>query len=167
MRFWLVVLLCLVVLPIQMQLLDWMAIGGIRPDLPATLVYGLGVVTGPWGGGGAGLVVGLLVDRFSGGAIGPHMAAKAMIGFGAGLFSWTLLKSSLLAHASLSFGLFIVQGFWVVLLFRWQSHGAWDELYLTALPEACYTVFTVTIAIWLLRRTGVIRQPEAGTSVYQ
>ena len=146
--------LCLAVVPIQMQLAGPVTVAGIRPDLPAAAVYAISMALGPWAGGGAGLVVGLLVDRFSGGLVGPQLMAKVFIGVMGGLLTPRLLLATPLAHTGVSFLLFLLQGLWMVALLLWRTGAGWSELYLTALPEACYTAGVVWFGLWLTRYRG-------------
>jgi hypothetical protein len=144
--------LCLLVVPLQMEVAGVIAIGGIRPDLPGAVVYGIGLLGGPWTGGVAGLVVGLLADRFSGGLVGPQLAAKICIGVVGGVLGRRLLLADATTHGGLSLVLFLLQGVWMTLSIWWRTGEGWRELYLTAAPEACYTAFIVTIGLWLVRR---------------
>jgi rod shape-determining protein MreD len=143
--------LCLLVVPIQMQWAGVLELAGVRPDLPAAAVYAMGLALGPWAGGAAGLVVGLLVDRFSAGLVGPQLAAKLFIGVAGGLLAQRLLLTTQSAQAGVSLLLCLVQGVWMTVLLRHTGDG-WHALYLTALPEACYTAVIVMIGLWLARR---------------
>ncbi|MBI3621212.1 MAG: hypothetical protein HY208_03385 [Nitrospirae bacterium] len=144
--------LCLLVVPLQMQVAGLIAVAGVRPDLPGALLYGIGVVGGPWVGGAAGLVVGLLMDRFSAGVVGPQVAAKICIGVVGGLLGRRLLLADARTHGGLSLALFLLQGIWMTVTIWWRTGSGWRELYLTAVPEACYTAGIVMIGLWLVRR---------------
>lgn len=163
MRGFVAILLCLMILPVQMQLTDLIAVGPIRPDLSAAVVYAIGMVLGPWAGGGAGMVVGLLTDRFSGGLIGPQVIGKTLIGVGAAVTARTLLQASVLTHGAVVFALSFLQGAIMVIWIWWQTGHGWAGLYTTALPEACYTSLIVVCIVGVLRRLGV--QPGAGIRV--
>jgi LytS/YehU family sensor histidine kinase len=143
---------CLFVVPLQMQVAGLIAVAGIRPDLPGAVVYGIGLMGGPWMGGAAGLVVGLLADRFSGGLVGPQLAAKICIGAIGGLLGRRLLLADTRTHGGLSLVVFLLQGIWMTLTIWWRTGAGWRELYLTAVPEACYTAAIVMIGLWLVRR---------------
>jgi hypothetical protein len=143
---------CLLVVPLQMQVAGLIAVAGVRPDLPGAVVYGIGLLGGPWTGGGAGLVVGLLADRFSGGFVGPQLAAKLCIGLVGGVLGRRLLLSDLTTHGGISLVLFLLQGLWMTTTIWWRTGEGWRELYLTAAPEACYTACIVVICLWLVRR---------------
>ncbi len=145
-----VVALCLLAVPLQMQLAHLAAIGGIQPDLPSAAVYGISLVLGPWVGGGVGGVVGLLIDRFSGGLIGPQLMSHAVIGMVGGMLGQRLLQASVLTHGGVSWVLFFLQGCWMTGLIWWQMGEGWRALYLTALPEACYTASIVMLGIRLI-----------------
>ena len=144
--------LCLLVVPLQMQVAGLIAVAGIRPDLPGVVVYGIGLLGGPWTGGAAGLLVGLLVDRFSGGLVGPQLIAKLCIGLVGGMLGRRLLLADATTHGALCFALFLIQGVWMTITIWWRTGEGWRELYLTAVPEACYTAFIVMIGLWLVRR---------------
>ena len=144
--------LCLLVVPLQMQVAGLIAVAGIRPDLPGAAVYGIGLLGGPWTGGGAGLVVGLLADRFGGGLVGPQLAAKICIGLVGGVLGRRLLLADATTHGGLSLVLFLLQGVWMTMTIWWRTGEGWRELYLTAAPEACYTASIVMIGLWLTRR---------------
>jgi rod shape-determining protein MreD len=151
---------CLLVLPVQMQLTGFLAVAGIRPDLPGAAVYATGLALGPWAGGAAGLVVGLLTDRFSAGLIGPQLAAKLFIGVAGGVLAQRLLLNTPPARAGVSLLLFILQGVWMTMWLRGTGDG-WRALYLTALPEACYTAGIVMAGLWLAgRRWRAGRRPD-------
>jgi len=144
--------LCLLVVPLQMQVAGLIAVAGIRPDLPGAAVYGIGLVAGPWAGGAAGLVIGLLADRMSAGLVGPQLAAKICIGLIGGLLGRRLLLADARTHGGLSLAVFLLQGVWMTVTIVWRTGSGWRELYLTAAPEACYTALIVTIGLWLVRR---------------
>lgn len=144
--------LCLLIVPLQMQAAGVIAVAGIRPDLPGAVIYGIGLIGGPWTGGAAGLVVGLLADRFSAGVVGPQLAAKICIGVIAGLLGRRLLLADARTHGGLSLTVFLLQGVWMTSTIVWRTGHGWRELYLTAIPEACYTGFIVMIGLWLMRR---------------
>jgi len=144
--------LCLLIVPLQMQVAGLIAVAGIRPDLPGAVIYGIGLLGGPWTGGGTGLVVGLLADRFGGGLVGPQLAAKIFIGVVGGLLGRRLLLADTKTHGGLSLVLFLLQGVWMTATIWWRTGEGWRELYLTAAPEACYTAIIVMIGLWLMRR---------------
>jgi hypothetical protein len=143
---------CLLVVPLQMQVAGLIAVAGVRPDLPGAVVYGIGLLGGPWMGGGAGLVVGLLTDRFSGGLVGPQLAAKLCIGLVGGVLGRRLLLADATTHGGLSLVLFLLQGLWMTATIWWRTGEGWRALYLTAILEACYTSGIVMICLWMLRR---------------
>ncbi|HUJ79327.1 MAG TPA: hypothetical protein VLY45_03305 [Nitrospiria bacterium] len=142
---------CLLVVPLQMQVAGLIAVAGIRPDLPGAIVYGIGLLGGPWAGGAAGMIVGLLIDRFSGGLVGPQLAAKLCIGLVGGVLGRRLLLADATTHGGLAFALFLLQGVWMTFTIWWRTGEGWRELYLTAAPEACYTAVIVTLGLWLMR----------------
>jgi len=144
--------LCLLVVPLQMQVAGLISVAGVRPDLPGALLYGIGLIGGPWAGGAAGLVVGLLSDRFSAGLVGPQLAAKICIGLIGGLLGRRLLLADARTHGGLSLAVFLLQGVWMTVTIVWRTGSGWRELYLTAIPEACYTAGIVMIGLWLVRR---------------
>ncbi|MEW6325196.1 MAG: hypothetical protein AB1515_07390, partial [Nitrospirota bacterium] len=98
-----------------------------------------------------GAAVGLLADRFGAGPVGPQLVAKFCIGVVGGLLTHRLLLTTPWIHAGVSWLLWIAQGVWMTAWLRWRSEGGWNELYLTALPEACYTAIIVMLGLWLLR----------------
>lgn len=141
--------LCFLIVPIQMQWAGAVALAGIRPDLPGVVVYAMGLALGPWAGGAAGALVGLLVDRFSAGPVGPQFAAKLFIGAAGGVLTHRLLLTKPSAHAGVALLLFTAQGIWMTWALWWRTGRGWSELYLTALPEACYTAFVIMCGLWL------------------
>ena len=145
-------LLCLLAVPVQMQLAGAIAVAGLRPDLPGVAVYGAGLMLGPWAGGLAGVLVGLLTDQFSAGPIGPQLAAKLVIGLVSGLLSGRLRLTSLSAQAGVLLLLFFLQGLWMTAALAWRTGEGWSALWFTALPEACYTSIIVLGGLWLSQR---------------
>jgi len=143
---------CLLVVPLQMQVAGLIAVAGLRPDLPGAVVYGIGLVAGPWVGGAAGLVIGLLADRMSAGLVGPQLAAKLCIGVIGGLLGRRLLLADAKMHGGAALVVFLLQGVWMTWTIWWRTGAGWRELYLTAVPEACYTAGIVMIGLWLVRR---------------
>ncbi len=141
--------LCLLIVPMQMQWAGVIEVGTIRPDLPGAVVYLTGLALGPWVGGVAGALVGLLMDRFSAGSVGPQLAAKLFIGAAGGLLTHRLLLTKPSAHAGIALLLFTVQGSWMTWVLWWRTGRGWSELYLTALPEACYTALIIMCGLWL------------------
>ena len=161
--------LCLLVVPVQMQLAGLIAIGGIRPDLPAALVYGVRVIMGPWVGGGVGLVVGLVMDRFSADLVGPHLVAKVVIGVVGGFLAGSLVRSGLFAYAGVASVLFFLQSGWLAGLIWWRFGVGWQALYQTVFVEACYTLVVAIGLLWLLRRHWPVmdKQPHVSLGLNQ
>jgi rod shape-determining protein MreD len=65
----------------QAALTPWLAVGGVRPDLPVVVVLVVGLAAGPLRGGLAGLVVGGAVDLLRGSRLGLCALAAAAAGW--------------------------------------------------------------------------------------
>jgi len=78
------VLILLLIIPVQAGLLDPLSLGGIKPDLALTLIYIIGLLTGPTEAALAGMAIGLMQDIGSASFIGVAALTRGLIGFSAG-----------------------------------------------------------------------------------
>jgi rod shape-determining protein MreD len=75
----------LLAVPVQASLLNPLSLGGIKPDLVLSLLYGIGLLTGPVEAALAGMCVGLVQDVGTAGLLGLNAFTRGLIGLGAGL----------------------------------------------------------------------------------
>ncbi len=145
-------LLVLFFIPIETLFLEWVEVGGIKPDLGLLLAYFFGVAWGKGKGLAVGLLFGGLQDMFSMGRLSLHFIFKGGIGFGAGLLDTVFHRISSEAHAGTIFILSLLHDF----LGEIVLHGLNDTLvassYLLVLRGLYNALFALIILSLLLKR---------------
>ena len=86
------IFILLLLIPVQTTVLDRLSIHGIKPDLGLIVVYLIGFQRGTREGVVMGVLIGLLMDSFSGGVWGMNLLTKPIIGGWAGLLGRTVLN---------------------------------------------------------------------------
>ncbi|HXC61780.1 MAG TPA: rod shape-determining protein MreD, partial [Nitrospiria bacterium] len=81
---WYLLILILFV-PVQSILMASISLNGVQPDLGLILLYFIGLVYGEIDGVLLGLIIGFLMDLFSGGPLGPNLVSKTLLGWVSGM----------------------------------------------------------------------------------
>ncbi len=109
-RHWLTLgLLTLLVIPAQVQLLPELLPEAWVPNLGIVLAFFFGLRYGEGPGVVAGLLLGLLFDRFTAGQVGHHIFVLPCVGVGAALF-WRLMSTRDLSAQLIMLALFALCG---------------------------------------------------------
>ncbi len=101
--------LTLLVIPAQVQVLPHLLPEAWMPNLGIVLVFFFGLRYGEGAGVVAGLLLGLLFDRFTAGQVGHHIFILPCIGVGAALF-WRLMSTRDLSAQLIMLALFALCG---------------------------------------------------------
>jgi rod shape-determining protein MreD len=155
-RFYLIVLLLLI--PVQASLFNPLSFGGIKPDLGLSLIYIVGLLTGPAEATIAGVGIGLLQDIGSASLVGVNGLTRGLVGLAAGLLGKQVLdvrsptNSIFIALFSLVEGIFIA-------LFVQVYYGSvpfFSILTGRLLPQAIYTGLLGFVLLRLMNHKNVI-----------
>jgi len=149
-------LLVLLFLPVQTLGLEWMRLGGVKPDLALVLVVILGLSKGPWMGLLWGSVFGTLVDLFGTGTLGAGLIAKAATGMIVGGLGRLFVHMTFWAKPLLFFAVSILHdGIGELLLYE-QPLSSWPLFGDDILRRALYGSVIV-----LLQSVRILREPSS------
>lgn len=144
----------LVVVPLQVTVLHYLAIGEVRPDLCLALTCLVGFVVGERQGLLLGLGLGFMQDLVSAGDLWLNVVTKGVAGLVAGMVGRQLVQTTPLSFLILSLSVSSFSG--LVFLFASQPSGALAEELVTLrsilLPQAAYDAVTAVALYWLLAR---------------
>src|SRR5262245_584618 len=147
---WYVLILVLFV-PVQSVLMTTISLNGIKPDLGLILIYFIGLVYGEIEGIFLGLMLGLLMDLFSGGALGPNVVSKTLLGWTSGMLCKTLLNVNAFFTLGSVFCLSLLNGligFLFVFLIT-GGWGFWASVRWVILPASLYDSLFATVLFLL------------------
>ena len=156
------------VVPLQVTVLHYLAIGEIRPDLCLALTCLVGFVVGERQGLLLGLGLGFMQDIVSAGELWLNVVTKGVAGLVAGMVGRQLVQTTPLSFLILSLSASSLSG--LVFLFAGRPAGALAEELVTIrsilLPQAAYDAVMAAGLYWLLakrlRSTLPPDQVEAG-----
>ena len=140
MKWKIYIVILLVFIPLQTTVMDYLSLGGIKADLGLIIVCLVGIRMGETQGIIVGILVGALMDLFSGGTIGANLFTKPMVGWISGIVGRTIVNIQLLASAGLLLGLSVLAG-GLIYLFSQIFKGDMDLLMAfrwIILPQALY-----------------------------
>jgi rod shape-determining protein MreD len=151
-------LLTLAVIILQTTVGQFLAIGGVQPDIALVWVVLISLRYGQVAGTAAGFLTGVLIDILGGtdSMVGLSALAKTMAGFLAGYFSnenktvqtlgsyrfLLILALSSTVHQILYFTIFL-QG---------SGIGVWHAIFFYGLPAACYAVAAGVVPMFIASR---------------
>ena len=95
------ILTCLAIIPVQTIFLEPFQIFGVKPDLALILVFVQGWFWGAPNGLYWGLSLGVLLDLFSVGTVGLDLILKALVGATAGFFGKSLFHLSIQVYVAI------------------------------------------------------------------
>ncbi len=162
--------LALVLVPVQVTLLQYTMIEGIRPDLCLALVCLVGFLVGEREGLLMGLALGFVQDLFSVGVWWLNFVTKGVIGLLAGVVGRHLVQTTSLSFLTLMLSVSSLSG--LVFLFAGRSIGVLGDevatLRYVLLPQAAYDAAVAVGFYWLLagrlRRASSPDASEARTT---
>ena len=131
----------LLIIPVQASLLSPLSLGGVSPDLALTLLFFIGLLTGPLETALAGMAVGLLQDVSAASMIGLMGFTRGLAGLGAGLLGRRMFDLTspstvfFLTAFSLAEGIFIS----VLLQLFYGTIPFGNLLFTRLVPQALYT----------------------------
>jgi rod shape-determining protein MreD len=102
-----------------------------------------------------GLVIGFLMDLFSGGPLGPNVVSKTVLGWASGIVCRTLLNVNAFFTLGSVFCLSLLNGvlsFLLVLLIT-GGWGFWASVRWVILPEALYNALLATVLFLFVARS--------------
>lgn len=153
--------LVLALVPVQVTLLQYVEVGGIRPDLCFVAAFLVGFLGGELEGAAVGLALGLVQDLLSAGTLGLNMMAKGAVGLVAGVAGRHMTNVTLAALLVPLGGLSVLSG--VIFLLAGRPGGLEDHLFSVQamlLPEVAYNTVVGAAAYWLVE--GRLRRDQAG-----
>jgi rod shape-determining protein MreD len=140
--------------PLQVTVMQYLAIGEVRPDLCLALTCLVGFVVGERQGLLLGLGLGFLQDLVSASDLWLNGATKGVAGFVAGVVGRQLVQTTPLSFLVLVLSLSILSG--VVFLFTGRTVRTMSEEILTLqavlLPRAAYDAVLAVASYWLFAR---------------
>lgn len=135
------VFLILIVLIIHNTVFKFLAISGIRPDLPLIITLFAAFKYGSMEGQVTGFFAGFGMDVFSGGLFGVGAFTKTLIGFVAGAFKKKIYSENVLVILVYIFIASFFNGIIFIIMnkiFLPGSVGFWDYIYRILLIEIVY-----------------------------
>jgi rod shape-determining protein MreD len=148
----------LLIIPVQASLLAPLSLGGITPDLALTLLYIIGLLTGPAEAALAGMAIGLVQDIGSASFIGFSGLTRGLIGFSAGLLGRSVLDLTSPSNSVILAAFSLLEGFFIA-FFLQMFYGSVPFVSLTVgriLPQALYTGVLGAVLLRLTVRKDVI-----------
>lgn len=154
------IFILLLLIPVQTTVIDHLAIHGIKPDLGLIIVYGIGFGRGERDGVVMGVLIGMVMDLFSGGVMGANLLTKPIIGGLAGLLGRMVLNARVLFSMGILFGLSILSGFLIYLFLKFfeREMAFWEVFRWIILPQALYDAAVGAILFSLLPRAWRMRR---------
>lgn len=148
---WAYPLLLLLLVPLQTTGLNTISLGPIKPDLGLLLVYFVGFYAGESEGLVIGLLAGALLDLFSGGPLGLHLATKAIVGVSSGMLGRFFLNITGAMTMSLLFLISILSGILIYFIHELSFGGVhFGEAFgWIILPEALYNAVVGGLLFWI------------------
>jgi len=152
-------LILMLIIPFQSTLLNSISIFGIKPDLALSVLFIIGLLTGPVEAALAGISIGLVQDIGSASLFGFSGLTRGLVGLGAGLLGTRVLDITnpvivlFLAIFSLVEGIFIS-------LFLQATYGAVPFFTIIAgrlVPQAIYTSALCFFLLRLANRRDILR----------
>ncbi len=150
---WYLLILVLFV-PVQSILMASISLNGVQPDLGLILLFFIGLVYGEIDGVLLGLIIGFLMDLFSGGPLGPNLVSKTLLGWVSGMAGKTLLHVNAFFTLGSVFCLSLLNGllsFFFVMLIT-GGWGFWASVRWVILPEALYDALLATVLFLVASR---------------
>jgi len=141
----------LLFVPLQSILMNSISLNGIKPDLGLILIFFTGLIYGELDGIVLGLIIGLLMDLFSGGPLGPNIVSKTVLGWAGGMVCRTLLNVNAFFTLGSVFCLSLLNGL-ISFLFVFLITGGWEfwpSVRWVILPEALYNALLASVLFLL------------------
>ena len=162
---WIAVIL--IVVPVQVTWLQYVAIGDVRPDVCLALTALIGFLRDERQGFLFGLGIGFAQDLSSAGELWLNMLTKGAAGLVSALVGRRLVRTTVLAFVVLVLSVSALSG--ILFLFSGRAIGSLADEVLTVrsvlLPQASYDSAVAAGLYWLLaRRIGTGEETEAAAT---
>lgn len=155
------VLLVIICFLLQSTVFQWLAFGGIVPNLLIVLTASFGFMRGERTGLLMGLCCGLLVDIFFGSVLGLNAMIYMYIGYANGKFNRIFFPDDIKLPLFLILVSDLVYGFFyyvILFLMRGRFHIGYYVVHII-LPEAVYTILVTLLLypliLWLNKKIEV------------
>ena len=147
------------IVPVQAGLMHYFSIVGVKPDLGLIVVCLVGFKMGEREGLIMGVSIGMVLDLFSGGAIGSHLLTKPIMGFISGVIGRTMLDIRMVVFLGTLIGLSLFSGCLVYLFMQVSIGGmSFSQAFrFIILPQAVYDGIVGAILL-----TFFIKRPVPG-----
>jgi rod shape-determining protein MreD len=150
MNRWSYFIIALMLVPLQTTWSSAISLQAVRPNLVLLFVYFTGFYAGEMNGLAAGLVMGLVMDFFSGGPPGLNISTEAAVGLLSGLLGRFFLNTTGTLTMGMVFILSVLYGIMVFSFHEWVLGGILfvEAFRWTILPEALYNTMVGGIVFW-------------------
>ena len=125
---------------LQQTLVNWLAVGSIRPDLMLIALTAVALRRGPVAGLYAGLFLGMIQDVYAVATLGANVMAKGLVGYAMGFFEEKVMKVMAATRVLLLASALIVHDLVFYLAAGFQGGFARGALLYQSLPSAVYTL---------------------------
>ena len=158
----------LLLVPVQTTWLHGIGLHSVKPDLALLLIYFTGFFAAEITGLMAGLVLGFVMDLFSGAPFGLHIATLAMMGLFSGLLGRFFLNTTATLTMGIVFGLSVLNGILAFFFHQWILGGIIfpDAFRWTILPEALYNAVMGGIVFWTGFRRLTLKKHGADPALF-
>ena len=157
-KFYAVILLLIV--PVQTTFMDHISFFDIKPDLGLVTVCLIGLKKGETDGISMGILIGTLMDLFSGGAAGINLITKPVAGWISGLVGKTFVDMRISTSVGFLITVSLITGF-LIYLFVLIIGGGLDLLLAfrwTILPQALYDGLAGAVLLTLLPNRWMVKK---------
>jgi rod shape-determining protein MreD len=144
--------LLLGLIPLQTTMLQFVSLGGIRPDLCLVAAVLIGFTRGPVEGLLMGFALGYVQDLFSAGQVGLNLMSKGMVGLMAGAASRYVTNATVITTLIVVFVLSVLSGTVFLLSGRAGEGlmGTFYSVWSVLLPQAIYDAAIAAGMYWLI-----------------
>jgi rod shape-determining protein MreD len=158
MKFGFYVIFFLVIIPFQASLLNPLSIAGIKPDLALTLLYFIGLLTGPLEATLVGIGVGLLLDVGSASLIGLTGFTRGLVGLSASLLGRKVLDITSPSNGIFLAAFSLVEGICITLFLQlfYGDVPVFSLIIGRLLPQAIYTGILCVVLLRFLASKHVL-----------
>lgn len=139
---------------LQVTVVEWLSLWGVKPNLVLVAVYALAITGGEMRGIVYGAIGGVIIDCLSGAMPGLFLSGYALVGYLAGRAGRKVFNIGEVANFGGIFALSLVQGAYsaVVMSTFISGYDYWGAVLRIALPQALYTAFAGLFMLWLFRK---------------
>ncbi|HEU4682917.1 MAG TPA: hypothetical protein VFS39_00255 [Nitrospira sp.] len=157
MKFFLYVLLIVLLVPIQTTLLPHVSIWGVKPDVGLVVAALIGLLAGEAQGLAVGMAIGWVLNMYSAGDLWLSLVTKGGAGLLAGLLGRHVAQVSAAVWSTGLLLLSLVGGAVMALLATSETMAdTWWSFQSIVLPQAVFDATVGAALFWLLRQYGMV-----------